>query len=82
LKLYVTGSVYERCDKNDSITERSTVVIDRAYVLKYSQRSSFNPLNIELNPICHFLALLEGANIADVSGLRVKFNERFRRTYW
>ena len=32
-----------------------------------------NPLNAELNPVCHFLALLEGATIVDVSGLRVNF---------
>ena len=31
-----------------------------------------NPLNAELNPICHLLALLEGATIVDVSRLRVK----------
>ena len=30
-----------------------------------------NPLNTELNPICHLLALLEGATILDVSGLMV-----------
>ena len=34
--------------------------------------TNINPLNTELNPICHLLALLEGATIADVSGLRVK----------
>jgi hypothetical protein len=33
---------------------------------------NFNPLNAELNPICHFLALLGGANIVVVSRLRVK----------
>ena len=32
----------------------------------------FNPLNAELNPICHLLALLRGATIVDVSRLRVK----------
>jgi hypothetical protein len=32
----------------------------------------FNPLNAELNPICHLLALLGGATIVDVSRLRVK----------
>jgi hypothetical protein len=31
-----------------------------------------NPLNAELNPICHLLALLEGATIVDISGLRGK----------
>jgi hypothetical protein len=29
-----------------------------------------NPLNAELNPICHLLALLGGATIVDVSRLR------------
>jgi hypothetical protein len=32
-----------------------------------------NPLNAELNPICHMLALLGGATIVVVSRLRVKF---------
>ena len=30
-----------------------------------------NPLNAELNPICHLLALLGGATIVVVSRLRV-----------
>jgi len=30
-----------------------------------------NPLNAELNPICHLLALLGGATIVAVSRLRV-----------
>ena len=32
----------------------------------------FNPLNAELNPICHLLALLGGATIVVISRLRVK----------
>ena len=32
---------------------------------------TFNPLNTELNPICHLLALLGGAIIVVVSRLRV-----------
>jgi hypothetical protein len=32
----------------------------------------FNPLNAELNPICHLLALLGSATIVVVSRLRVK----------
>jgi len=32
----------------------------------------FNPLNAELNPICHLLALLGGATIVVASRLRVK----------
>ena len=35
----------------------------------------FNPLNAELNPICHLLALLGGATIVVVSRLRVKFTQ-------
>jgi len=31
-----------------------------------------NPLNAELNPICHMLALLGGATMVVVSRLRVK----------
>ena len=35
-------------------------------------RERFNPLNAELNPICHLLALLGGTTIVVVSRLRVK----------
>jgi hypothetical protein len=31
-----------------------------------------NPLNSKLNPICHFLALLEAYHILHVSRIRVK----------
>ena len=33
---------------------------------------SINPLNTELNPICHLLALLEAHHILHVSRIRVK----------
>jgi hypothetical protein len=33
----------------------------------------FNPLNAELNPIRHLLALLDGTTTVDVSRLRVNF---------
>jgi hypothetical protein len=33
--------------------------------------NNLNPLNAELNPIYHLLALLGGATIVDVSRLRV-----------
>jgi hypothetical protein len=59
----------------------------RRYRLRYRDRSvglsvsfpfqyCFNPLNTELNPICHLLALLGGATIVVVSRLRVKLNTR------
>jgi len=34
-------------------------------------REFINPLNTELNPICHLLALLEAHHILHVSGIRV-----------
>jgi hypothetical protein len=33
---------------------------------------TFNPLNAELNPICHLLALAEARHFVDVSRIRVK----------
>jgi len=36
-----------------------------------AQPASFNPLNAELNPICHLLALLEAHHILHVSRIRV-----------
>ena len=41
--------------------------------MRATQRGvAINPLNAELNPICHLLALLGGATIVVVSRLRVK----------
>jgi hypothetical protein len=45
------------------------------------QSISINPLNAELNPICHLLALLGGATIVVVSRLRVKNKERGKREH-
>ena len=42
----------------------------------------FNPLNAELNPICHLLALLGGATIVVVSRLRVKVKELEISSKW
>ena len=41
------------------------------------KKGNINPLNAELNPICHLLALLGGATIVVVSRLRVKQYTRF-----
>jgi len=38
----------------------------------HEQNLACNPLNAELNPICHLLALLGAHHIFHVSGLRVK----------
>jgi len=39
--------------------------------MKHNSNRKLNPLNAELNPICHLLALLGGATIVVVSRLRV-----------
>jgi hypothetical protein len=38
---------------------------------------NINPLNAELNPICHLLALLGGATIVVVNRLRVNLLVRY-----
>ena len=42
--------------------------------LAYSVRYSVNPLNAELNPICHLLALVGAHHIVHVSWVRVNTN--------
>jgi hypothetical protein len=44
----------------------------------YIGRKVFNPLNSELNPICHLLAFLGAHHILHVGNIRVK-QGRFRR---
>ena len=39
---------------------------------------SLNPLNAELNPICHLLALLGAHHILHVSRIRVKDTKRWK----
>ena len=45
-----------------------------------SETWTINPLNAELNPICHLLALLGGATIVVISRLRVKARDARRIT--
>ena len=40
--------------------------------LSYIPENKFNPLNAELNPICHFLALVGAHHILHVSRVKVK----------
>jgi len=42
------------------------------YLLQFNMKHCINPLNAELNSICHLLALLGARHIFDVSSLRVK----------
>ena len=43
-------------------------------VLFYQLNIYFNPLNAELNPVCHLLELLGAHHIFHVSGLRVNID--------
>jgi len=45
-------------------------------ILKTFSLRDFNPLNAELNPICHLLALLGAHPILHISGIRVKLHQR------
>ena len=45
---------------------------DLVACLFLSMIKGFNPINAELNPICHLLALLGAHHILHVSGIRVK----------
>jgi hypothetical protein len=42
---------------------------------------NINPLNTELNPICHLLALLEAHHILYVSRIRVKLSNFCKQLY-
>ena len=46
------------------------------------EQKKFNPLNAELNPICHLLALLGGATIVVISRLRVNLKKINFAAYW
>jgi len=46
-----------------------------AFLLVMSPKFTFNPLNAELNSICHLLALLGGATVVVVSRLRVNYDK-------
>jgi hypothetical protein len=54
------------------VTSLSAVASYRRCGHGLSMPDHINPLNAELNPICHLLALLGGATIVVVSRLRVK----------
>jgi len=57
--------------REDVITNTNTIVF-----------MFINPLNAELNPICHLLALLEAHHIFHVSGLRVNHEFVRCRVLW
>jgi hypothetical protein len=44
-------------------------------------KDTFNPLNVDLNPICHLLALIGAHHILHVSRIRVKGEEIVQPTF-
>jgi len=64
----------ERCTKNqNNHNPQFYVAARKKNYIKWKKK--LNPLNAELNPICHLLALLGAHHIFHVSGLRVKINK-------
>jgi hypothetical protein len=47
----------------------------RVYII--NNNCNFNPLNAELNPICHLLALVGAHHILHVGGIRVNLIYRY-----
>jgi hypothetical protein len=45
----------------------------RMWIVNQIKSPKINPLNTQLNPICHFLALLGAHHIPHVGRIRVKF---------
>jgi hypothetical protein len=57
--------------KQQFATHRYTVLKETAMTEQIVSRLTLNPLNTELNPICHLLTLLGAHHIFHISGLRV-----------
>ena len=44
----------------------------KLHIVQLKIQAFFNPLNAELNPICHLLALVGARHIVHISRIRVK----------
>jgi hypothetical protein len=71
LRLVMTGSVYPFLLTPAGGTNSGKAFPFTLCVLTVRYIAGINPLNAELNPICHLLALLGCATIVVVSRLRV-----------
>ena len=71
----MTRKIYTVFKKDADVTKMQTLhsLITYKFSLLTAEKlvTCFNPLNAELNPICHLLALLGGETIVAVSRLRV-----------
>jgi hypothetical protein len=52
---------------------------NKIYMTIFEDVYEFNPVNAELNPICHLLALLGAHHILHFSGLRVNVQGKWQR---
>jgi len=72
------GTRVQRTDKLQQHNEEEEIRHDSNDSVRHSkysfQTSQYQPLNAELNPICHFLPLLGAHHILHVSRVRVKYN--------
>ena len=72
-----------RGDRDPLIMENSHLLYRKnklsfRYKVKNKTAHAINPLNAELNPICHLLALLGAHHILHVSRVRVKYHAQQR----
>jgi hypothetical protein len=65
---------YVEIEPDASIFRTSRLMLMPYTHISLSLQPAFNPLNTELNPIFHLLALLEAHHILHVSRIRVKSN--------
>ena len=56
-------------------------LLPHACYIPISYPPCFNPLNAELNPICHLLALLGTHHILHLSRIRVNLDKRIKKKY-
>ena len=73
LFIHTANKPYQRTTKHAHFTSSKCLrgVLLNVSTNRIISSTNFNPLNAELNPICHLLALLGGATIVVVSRLRV-----------
>jgi hypothetical protein len=73
---HASAAVWMRHSLYWGVAQRRWIVIDRcfeaAYLCDIQASSILNPLNAQLNPNCHLLALLGAHSIVHVSRIRVK----------
>ena len=75
-RLRVNG---RRCCPKITHSEQPIIIYENVTKILKNLSQKFNPLNAELNPICHLLALLGAHHILHVSGIRVSIHGSVHR---